>query len=85
MHSTGSQTIPTATASRMGDSSSVARLSYLPWPKGWSSGKRASRERPRELLDYLEIAHRADSLPATLSGGKQQRVAIAGRSPINRR
>ncbi|MBP6491290.1 MAG: ABC transporter ATP-binding protein [Chromatiaceae bacterium] len=42
-----------------------------------SVGKRASRERARELLDYLEIAHRADSLPATLSGGEQQRVAIA--------
>lgn len=39
--------------------------------------KRASRERARELLDYLEIVHRADSLPATLSGGEQQRVAIA--------
>lgn len=48
-------------------------------------GKHKSRERARELLDYLEIAHRADSLPATLSGGKQQRVAIAGRSPMNRR
>jgi putative ABC transport system ATP-binding protein len=40
-------------------------------------GKRESRARARELLDYLEIAHRADSLPATLSGGEQQRVAIA--------
>ncbi len=40
-------------------------------------GKGASRERARELLGYLEIAHRADSLPATLSGGEQQRVAIA--------
>ena len=40
-------------------------------------GKHKSRERARELLDYLEIAHRADYLPATLSGGEQQRVAIA--------
>jgi putative ABC transport system ATP-binding protein len=40
-------------------------------------GKRASRERARDLLDYLEISHRADSLPSTLSGGEQQRVAIA--------
>jgi putative ABC transport system ATP-binding protein len=39
--------------------------------------KRVSRERARELLDYLEIAHRADSLPGNLSGGEQQRVAIA--------
>ena len=30
-----------------------------------------------ELLDYMEIADRADYLPALLSGGEQQRVAIA--------
>jgi putative ABC transport system ATP-binding protein len=30
-----------------------------------------------ELLDYMEIADRADFLPAVLSGGEQQRVAIA--------
>jgi len=33
--------------------------------------------RARELLEYMEIADRADSLPALLSGGEQQRVAIA--------
>lgn len=33
--------------------------------------------RARELLSYLDIAHRAASLPDTLSGGEQQRVAIA--------
>ncbi len=39
-------------------------------------GKKAEN-RVRELLEYMEIAHRADSLPAHLSGGEQQRVAIA--------
>ena len=39
--------------------------------------KRAARERADALLDYLEIGHRARSLPAKLSGGEQQRVAIA--------
>ncbi len=36
-----------------------------------------AENRVRELLEYMEIAHRADSLPALLSGGEQQRVAIA--------
>jgi putative ABC transport system ATP-binding protein len=33
--------------------------------------------RVMELLEYMEIADRADNLPALLSGGEQQRVAIA--------
>ncbi len=33
--------------------------------------------RVMELLEYMEIAERADYLPALLSGGEQQRVAIA--------
>jgi putative ABC transport system ATP-binding protein len=45
-------------------------------------GKRQSRARARELLDYLEIGHRADNLPGLLSGGEQQRVAI-GRALAN--
>jgi len=36
-----------------------------------------ARKRVMELLDYMEIADRADYLPALLSGGEQQRVAIA--------
>lgn len=30
-----------------------------------------------ELLDYLEVGHRKDAMPALLSGGEAQRVAIA--------
>lgn len=33
--------------------------------------------RVTELLEYMEIADRADYLPALLSGGEQQRVSIA--------
>ncbi|MCL4745860.1 MAG: ABC transporter ATP-binding protein [Burkholderiaceae bacterium] len=44
-------------------------------------GSEAMR-RARDLLGYLEIANRADSLPANLSGGEQQRVAI-GRALAN--
>jgi putative ABC transport system ATP-binding protein len=42
----------------------------------------AARERATELLDYLELGHRASALPANLSGGEQQRVAI-GRALAN--
>ncbi len=45
-------------------------------------GKREAARRARELLAYLEIDHRAASLPANLSGGEQQRVAI-GRALAN--
>jgi putative ABC transport system ATP-binding protein len=43
---------------------------------------RTARQRARELLDYLEVGHRAAALPANLSGGEQQRVAI-GRALAN--
>ncbi len=46
------------------------------------AGRRASAQRAQELLEYLEIGHRADALPARLSGGEQQRVAI-GRALAN--
>jgi putative ABC transport system ATP-binding protein len=39
--------------------------------------RRDANRRADELLDYLEIAHRADAVPARLSGGEAQRVAIA--------
>jgi len=36
-----------------------------------------SKRRAIELLDYLEVGHRKDAMPANLSGGEAQRVAIA--------
>ncbi|HJV68665.1 ABC transporter ATP-binding protein [Ideonella sp.] len=45
-------------------------------------GRREAARRAKDLLGYLEIAHRADALPANLSGGEQQRVAI-GRALAN--
>ena len=36
-----------------------------------------AQERAVELLDYLEVGHRKDAMPALLSGGEAQRVAIA--------
>lgn len=43
---------------------------------------KAARKRALELLDYLDLSQRASSLPAILSGGEQQRVAI-GRALAN--
>lgn len=37
----------------------------------------AARARAEALLDYLEVGHRAQAMPALLSGGEAQRVAIA--------
>jgi putative ABC transport system ATP-binding protein len=36
-----------------------------------------ARQRAEELLDYLQVGHRRDAMPAQLSGGEAQRVAIA--------
>jgi putative ABC transport system ATP-binding protein len=44
--------------------------------------RREAMRRAQDLLEYLEIGHRAGSLPANLSGGEQQRVAI-GRALAN--
>lgn len=45
--------------------------------------KDQSTRRAIELLDYLEVGHRKDAMPANLSGGEAQRVAI-GRALANR-
>jgi len=45
-------------------------------------GKREAAQRSRELLGYLEVAHRAGAYPETLSGGERQRIAI-GRALAN--
>ncbi len=42
-----------------------------------------SRKRALELLDALDVAHRAKAMPSQLSGGEQQRVAIA-RALVNK-
>jgi putative ABC transport system ATP-binding protein len=39
-------------------------------------GKKAE-DRTKELLEYMEVAHRSNYLPASLSGGEQQRVSVA--------
>ena len=40
-------------------------------------GKAARRERAREMLARVQMAHFADRVPAQLSGGQKQRVALA--------
>jgi putative ABC transport system ATP-binding protein len=35
------------------------------------------KERAYQVMERMEIAHRADHMPAQLSGGQQQRVAVA--------
>jgi putative ABC transport system ATP-binding protein len=42
-----------------------------------AAGKEPGNEQLMTILDALEIAHRADHLPAELSGGEQQRAAFA--------
>ncbi|HEU4844986.1 MAG TPA: ABC transporter ATP-binding protein [Burkholderiaceae bacterium] len=56
-------------------------VALLPMLAGVANG--ASRARALELLTALEMEHRARAMPAQLSGGEQQRVAIA-RGLVNR-
>ncbi len=51
---------------------------------GWIAGKNTKElnERAMELLDLLNLTNRANHKPAELSGGEQQRVAVA-RALIN--
>lgn len=44
--------------------------------------KREAMKRTRELMERLDLGHRANTHPATLSGGEQQRVAVA-RAVVN--
>lgn len=50
-------------------------VALLPMLAGRSDGE--ARQRARELLDALDVGHRAKAHPSELSGGEQQRVSIA--------
>ena len=56
-------------------------VALLPMLAGYPNGE--SRRRALELLEALDVAHRAKAMPAQLSGGEQQRVSIA-RALVNR-
>ncbi len=56
-------------------------VALLPMLAGHSNAE--SRRRAVELLEALDIAHRAKAMPSQLSGGEQQRVSIA-RALVNR-
>ena len=50
-------------------------VALLPMLAGQSNAQ--ARARAMELLEALDVAHRARALPSELSGGEQQRVSIA--------
>jgi len=50
-------------------------VALLPMLAGRSNSE--SRQRAVELLEALDVAHRAKAMPSQLSGGEQQRVSIA--------
>ncbi|MHB8770527.1 MAG: ABC transporter ATP-binding protein [Syntrophales bacterium] len=56
-------------------------VALLPMLAGHANGE--SRRHARELLEALDVAHRAKAMPSQLSGGEQQRVSIA-RALVNR-
>lgn len=56
-------------------------VALLPMLSGVSNAQ--ARTRAGELLEALDVGHRAMAMPSQLSGGEQQRVAIA-RALVNR-
>jgi putative ABC transport system ATP-binding protein len=56
-------------------------VALLPMLAGVANGE--ARSRALELLTALDVQHRAKAMPSQLSGGEQQRVAIA-RGLVNR-
>ncbi len=56
-------------------------VALLPMLAGVANAE--ARKRAHELLEALDIAHRASAMPPQLSGGEQQRVSIA-RALVNR-
>lgn len=59
----------------------IDNVALLPMLAGRPNSE--ARQRALELLDALDVAHRAAAMPSQLSGGEQQRVAIA-RALVNR-
>jgi len=53
----------------------IDNVALLPLLAGRPNGE--SRKRALELLEALDVGHRAKAQPSQLSGGEQQRVAIA--------
>lgn len=53
----------------------IDNVALLPMLAGRPNGE--SRKRALELLEALDVGHRAKAQPSKLSGGEQQRVAIA--------
>ena len=53
----------------------IDNVGLLPMLAGRPNGE--SRKRALELLEALDVGHRAKAQPSQLSGGEQQRVAIA--------
>jgi putative ABC transport system ATP-binding protein len=50
-------------------------ISLLPYQNGES--KKVVKPRVKELLDYLDMSDKLHSMPSELSGGQNQRIAIA--------
>jgi len=59
----------------------IDNIALVPMLAGVSNAE--SRKRALELLEALDVGHRARAFPSQLSGGEQQRVSIA-RALVNR-